>query len=123
MENNENFRFSYSAAQQQEVENIRKKYLPPEEDKLAWLRRLDESCTQKATALSLIVGVLGALILGVGMCCVLVWGGVWFIPGIAIGLVGIAVVCVAYPIYNRVLQTQRKRVAPEILRLTEELMQ
>lgn len=123
MENNENFRFSYSAAQQQEVENIRKKYLPPEEDKLARLRRLDESCTQKATALSLIVGVLGALILGMGMCCVLVWGGVWFIPGIAIGLVGIAVVCVAYPIYNRVLQTQRKRVAPEILRLTEELMQ
>lgn len=123
MENNENFRFSYSAAQQQEVENIRKKYLPPEEDKLARLRRLDESCTQKATALSLIVGVLGALILGVGMCCVLVWGGVWFIPGIAIGLVGIAVVCVAYPIYNRVLQTQRKRVAPEILQLTEELMQ
>lgn len=123
MENNENFRFSYSAAQQQEVENIRKKYLPPQEDKLARLRQLDESCTQKATAVSLILGVLGALILGVGMCCVLVWGGVWFIPGIFIGLVGIAVVCIAYPVYNRILETQRKRVAPEILRLSEELMQ
>lgn len=123
MENNENFTFSYSAAQQQEVETIRKKYLPPEEDKLARLRRLDESCTQKATAFSLIIGVLGTLILGVGMCCTMVWGGVWFIPGIVFGLVGIAVLCVAYPVYNRVLETQRKKVAPEILRLAEELMQ
>lgn len=123
MENNDSFRFTYSAAQQQEVENIRKKYLPREEDKLDQLRRLDEGCTRKATALALIAGVLGTLLLGVGMCCTMVWGGVWFIPGIVIGLVGIAVVCLAYPLYNRILEKERARVAPKILRLTDELLQ
>lgn len=124
MENKESFSYTYSAAQQQEVEQIRKKYLPEttEEDKLARLRRLDESCTGKATALSLIVGVVGALLLGVGMCCTMVWGGGWFIPGIVIGVVGIGVLCCAYPLYNHVLEKERQRIAPEILRLTEELL-
>ena len=124
MENNEGFSYTYSAAQQQEVEQIRKKYLPEtkEEDKLARLRRLDESCTGKATALSLIVGVVGTLLLGVGMCCTLVWSEGWFIPGIVIGVVGIGVLCCAYPLYNRVLEKERRRIAPEILRLTEELL-
>lgn len=125
MENKEGFSYTYSAAQQQEVEQIRKKYLPEtkEEDKLSRLRRLDESCTSKATALSLIVGIVGALVLGVGMCCTMVWGGVWFIPGIVIGVAGIALLCCAYPLYNRVLEKERQRVAPEILKLTEELLQ
>lgn len=125
MENKEGFRYTYSAAQQQEVEQIRKKYLPEttEEDKLARLRRLDEGCTGKATAISLIAGILGTLVLGVGMCCVLVWGGGWFIPGIVIGVVGIAVLCCAYPLYHRVLEKERQRIAPEILKLTEELLQ
>ena len=124
MENNEGFSYTYSAAQQQEVEQIRKKYLPEtkEEDKLARLRRLDESCTGKATALSLIVGVVGTLLLGVGMCCTLVWSEGWFIPGIVIGVGGIGVLCCAYPLYNRVLEKERQRIAPEILRLTEELL-
>ena len=124
MENNEGFSYTYSAAQQQEVEQIRKKYLPEtkEEDKLARLRRLDESCTGKATALSLIVGVVGTLLLGVGMCCTMVWSEGWFIPGIVIGVVGIGLLCCAYPLYNRVLEKERQRIAPEILRLTEELL-
>lgn len=123
MENNHSFRFTYSAAQQQEVENIRKKYIPQEEDKLVQLRRLDEGCTRKATVVSLIAGILGSLILGVGMCCTMVWADSWFIPGIAIGLVGIVIVCLAYPLYSRVLEKEHKRVAPEILRLTDELLQ
>ena len=124
MENKESFSYTYSAAQQQEVEQIRKKYLPEtkEEDKLARLRRLDEGCTGKATALSLIVGIVGALLLGVGMCCTMVWGGGWFIPGIVIGVVGIGVLCCAYPLYNHVLEKERQRIAPEILQLTEELL-
>ena len=123
MDNNESFSFTYSASQQQEVENIRKKYLPAEEDKLARLRHLDDSCTRKATVISLIVGVVGSLILGTGMSCAMVWSGVWLIPGIVIGLVGIVTVCLAYPLYSRILEKERKRVAPEILQLTDELLQ
>ena len=120
---NNSFQYTYSAAQRAEIENIRKKYLPPEEDKMEQLRRLDRSTTQKATVLSLIVGILGALILGCGLSCVLVWAGVWFVPGIVIGLVGITLICCAYPIYLRIAEQERAKIAPEILRLTDELMQ
>ena len=56
MENKEGFNFTYSAAQQQEVEDIRKKYLPKEEDKMQQLRKLHAIPTQKAQAASLAVG-------------------------------------------------------------------
>lgn len=122
---NENggFSYNYSAAHREEIKNIRSKYLPQEEDKLAQLRRLDAGVTQKGTALSLAAGIIGTLVLGIGMCCCMVWGGQLFIPGIVIGLVGIAVVAGAYPIYNAVTAREREKIAPEILRLTDELMQ
>ena len=117
------FHYTYSATERSEVESIRKKYLPKEEDKMEQLRRLDASVGKKGMVISLIVGVLSCLVMGLGMCCCLVWRGVWFIPGIVIGLAGIAGVALAYPVYMRVTQKERERIAPEILRLTDELMQ
>lgn len=116
------FHFTYSAPEQQEVKKIREKYIPKEESKMDQLRRLDESVTKRGTALSLMTGVISSLILGIGMCCCMVWGGWLFIPGIVIGIVGIAGVAMAYPMYTRVTQKERERIAPEILRLTDELM-
>ena len=86
------------------------------------LRRLDASVTEKATAVSIAVGVIGALIMGVGMCCTIVWQGLWFIPGIIIGLIGMAVLALAYPIYQKIIKKEREKIAPEIIRLTDELM-
>ena len=116
------FHFTYSAKEQEEIRNIRKKYAAPEEDKMTQLRRQDAQVTQKGTTAALVVGLIGALILGIGMCCCMVWAGVWFIPGIVIGLVGMVLVGCAYPLYLRVTEKERKKVAPEILRLTDELM-
>lgn len=122
-ENREKFAFTYSAKQQDEVKKIREKYIVSEEEnKLELLRRLDAGVTQKGTMASLIVGIISALILGVGMCCCMVWGGDWFIPGIIIGVIGIVGVALAYPLYNRITRKERERIAPEILRLTDELM-
>ena len=121
-EKKETFNYTYSAKQQEEIRNIRQKYAAPEEDKMERLRKLDRSATQKGTAASLAVGVIGALLLGVGMCCCMVWGGPLFIPGIVVGVAGIALVCCAYPLYIRTTEKERKRIAPEILRLTDELM-
>lgn len=118
---NESFHFTYSAKEQEEIKKIRQKYIP-EENKMEQLRRLDKSVTQKGTVYSIILGVIGSLILGVGMCCTMVWSQVWFIPGIVIGVIGIAIVAVAYPVYNHVTKKEREKIAPEILRLTEELM-
>ena len=124
MENNENkgFNYTYSAKEQEEVKKIRKKYMPQEEDKMLKLKRLDASVYSKATMCSLILGIIGALVMGIGMCCSMVWAGVLFIPGIVIGVIGIALVCLAYPVYNKTLKKEREKIAPEIIRLTDELM-
>lgn len=124
MENNQNntFQYTYSAGEQAQIKAIRSKYLPREENKMEQLQRLDASVTQKATTYSLIVGIIGALIMGLGMSCCMVWAGVWFVPGIVLGLMGMAAAAAAYPVYNRVLKKERERIAPEILRLTDELL-
>lgn len=128
MENNQDsFSYTYSAAQQQEIENIRKKYLPREEDKMAQLRRLHNSATKKAQAWSIVLGTIGALILGTGMSLCMTelsgfLGGTAMFIGIPVGLVGMVLVALAYPLYNHILKKERKRIAPEVLRLTEELL-
>ena len=119
---NQIFQYTYSAREQEEVKRIRSKYVPTEENKMERLRRLDAQVGQKATMYGIIVGVIGTLILGTGMSCCMVWGGAVFILGIVVGVIGMAVLALAYPVYNRILKKERKRVAPEILRLTEELM-
>lgn len=134
MENKEKdtFNYTYSAKEQEEIKAIRKKYAAPEqaEDKMAQLRRLDAAVTQKATSVSLVFGVIGALILGMGMSLAMtdigkiigLLGGMAMLVGILIGIVGIMLVCMAYPIYNCIIKKERKRIAPEIIRLTDELM-
>ena len=115
------FYYTYSAKQQQEIERIRQKYQPKEEDKMEQLRRLDQSTTNKGTAVSVAVGVVGCLVMGIGMCCSMVWAGQFFIPGVILGLIGIAAVAAAYPLITRVTKKQREKLAPQILKLTEEL--
>ena len=124
---NHSFEYTYSPQRQQEVEEIRKHYLPKEEDKMAALRRLHAVPTQKAQAASLAVGIMGALILGTGMSLCMTdigaaLGNFALILGIVIGLAGMVMVALAYPIYNRVLKTEREKIASDILRLTDELM-
>ncbi len=122
------FDYTYSAEQQEEIRAIRKKYAPPEEDKMAQLRRLDAGAESKATTAALVTGILGALILGTGMSLIMTdigralgaYGAL--ITGIAVGVLGVALICLAYPVYNRTLRKVRARIAPEILRLTEELL-
>lgn len=126
--NQETFTYTYSAQQQEEIKNIRKKYLAPEEDKMAQLRKLHHSATQKAQVWALVLGVVGALIMGTGMSLVMTDIGAVvglnkaLIPGILIGVIGMIPVALAYPTYNRVLKKERQRIAPEILRLSDELM-
>lgn len=124
----ESFNYTYSAKQQDEIKAIRKKYEAPEENKMEQLRRLDASVTQKATVRSMTVGIIGALIMGLGMSISMTDIGAVFgsflsmMIGIVIGIVGIVLVCLAYPTYHRTLKAERERIAPEVLRLSDELM-
>ena len=120
--NKETFSYTYSAKEQEEIRKIREKYVPKEADKMEQLRRLDQSVTQKGTAASIAVGIIGTLLLGVGMCCCMVWAESFFIVGIVVGIIGIAVVSAAYPLYSYVIKKEREKIAPEILKLTDELM-
>ncbi|MBO5355411.1 MAG: hypothetical protein J6B09_05015 [Clostridia bacterium] len=132
-QNNKNgFSYTYSAREQEEIRRIRKKYVSNEaeskEDKMERLRRLDAGVTTKGTVFSLIVGIIGALILGTGMSFVMTDLGNVFeskmlamVIGILMGFVGAVGVALAYPLYNFITRKERQRIAPEILRLTEEL--
>ena len=128
-EQNKVFEYNYSAKEQAEIKRIREKYEAPRtESKLEQLRRLDAGVTQKASAWALVVGVVGALVMGGGMSLVMTdLGDKLGLPyamaiGVVLGVIGLVGVALAYPLYNRVVAKERERIAPEILRLTEELM-
>lgn len=131
--NKDGFNYTYSAKEQTEIKKIREKYTQKadgEEDKMTRLRRLDATATKRAQSSAITLGIIGALILGFGMSLIMsdlssALGMSEFeaiICGVAIGVLGAIPVCLAYPIYNLILKRERKKVAPEIIRLTDELM-
>lgn len=119
---NKNFTYMHSPKQQEEVKHIRQKYIPKEEDKLEQLRRLDKSAESRGTIISIIVGTVGALLLGLGMSCTMVWKDALMIPGIVIGIIGLANIALAYPLFHSITKKEREKLAPEIMRLSEEIM-
>lgn len=129
-ENNKEFHYTYSAKEQEELRKIREKYQSKEESEMEKLRRLDANVNKKATIVSLMYGISGALIMGIGMSIIMtdigehlgLGANILMILGIIIGIIGIVLVSMAYPIYNKTLKKERNKIAPEILRMTEELM-
>ena len=79
---------------------------------------------------SLVIGILGALIMGSGTSLIMTDLGVMLgitgiaqiVVGIIIGLLGMLLVVSAYPVYGKVVKKEREKIAPEIIRLTDELM-
>ncbi len=135
MDNNQEkngFSYTYSAKEQAELKKIREKYSPISEveDKMTRLRKLDASVTNIAQAVAIAIGVIGALILGFGMSLIMtelssILGShkdQALIIGMTVGLMGGILVSLAYPIYNTIVKAKRKKIAPEIIRLTDELM-
>lgn len=119
----DNFEFTYSAKQKEEVEKIRDKYLPKQESKMDQLRNLDKNTEKAGTMASIVAGTIGSLILGIGMCFTMVWntGMGMFVAGIIIGLIGMVIVGFAYPIYQKVTAKERAKVADQIIALSNEL--
>lgn len=136
MENNnqeqKNFSYTYSAKEREELHKIREKYVPQPvtESKIERLRRLDASVAQTAQIVALIIGIAGTLVLGFGMSlCMTELSQILgkhqdmaMTVGIIIGILGGGVASLAYPVYNAIVKEKRKKLAPEIIRLTDELM-
>lgn len=128
MENkNEGFNYTYSANEQAELQKIRQKYVPKELNKMEQLRKLDQSVTQKGIITALTLGIIGAIIMGIGMSlCMTDIGEIigidYTMPaGVLIGIIGIAVIIAVYPVYCHIIKKERAKIAPEIIRLTDEL--
>ena len=119
--NKAGFEYTYSAKQQQELESIRKKYLPKEENKMDNIRRLDREAEKPGTVMALVIGIIGTLIMGTGMSCAMLAEGFIMGLGIVIGLVGIIVLSIAYPMYKRITKVRREMIAEEIIALSNEI--
>ena len=116
------FSYSYSAKEQAEIRHIRAKYEPAGESSLELLRRLDDGVTRKGTVVSLCVGITGTLVMGGGMSMCMVFPDALLVPGIVVGVAGMAIVAAAYPLYAHITRRERERIAPQILRITQDLL-
>ncbi|MBE5950657.1 MAG: hypothetical protein E7260_03570 [Lachnospiraceae bacterium] len=129
MEEKKTFEYKYSAKQQEEIDAIKQKYLPKQEqpeDKMETLRRLDRQAERPGMIAALTLGVIGILIFGSGMSLAMVLpAGVpvilCYVMGILLGIFGIFLMALAYPAYKKITKAQREKIAPQILKLTEEL--
>lgn len=112
------------------VQKIRTQYTEKEHTSLDELKALDRKVKRPANVFAYVFGSISAIIMGAGMSLVMTEIGevIGLAPkmampvGILIGAVGIVLVCVAYPLYNRIVKKEREKIAPEIIRLTDELM-
>ena len=119
---NTTFTYQYSAERNKKIENIRKKYLPKEENKFEKLKNLDRKVQNAGVVEGLCTGIIGALIFGVAMCIGLgaLDGARWL--AVLLGIVGTTVMLPAYFVYKKIAQKVKNELTPEILTLSEEIM-
>ena len=112
------------------VQKIRTYYTEKTATVLVELKALDAKVKRPANVFAWALGCISAVIMGSGRSLVMtelgkalgLGGGAAMIVGIAAGLAGIVLVSLAYPVYCRILKKKREKLAPEIIRLTDELM-
>lgn len=110
--------------QKQYAEDIRRQYEPKtaEETKLEQLLKLDAKVRRPAEIFAYVFGVVGALVLGIGMCLAMKVIGDMMIFGIVVGVVGIAMVSANYFIYRTLLNSRKNRYANEIMTLSDSIL-
>ena len=126
MENN--FHYTYNAEENQEAQSIRSKYLPREQTGLDKLKELDRKVKKVPLVFACVYGSISAVIMGAGMSLVMTDIGAALniadpmIPGIGIGLLGMALALTTYPIYKGMLNARKKKYGPQILELSEQIV-
>lgn len=110
------------------VQKIRTQYTEKEHTKLDALKALDAKVKRPANAFAYIFGSISAIIMGSGMSLVMTDIGTTLgmastmVPGIVIGIVGMFMAIVNYPIYKGILSSRRKQYADEIIALSDRIM-
>ncbi len=110
------------------AEKIRTQYMEKQHGELDALRALDRRVKRPANIFAYIFGSLGALILGSGMSLVMTDVGQalgmteTLLPGIAIGIAGMFMAIVNYPIFKGILSARKRKFAPQIIELSEKIV-
>ena len=111
------------------VQKIRTQYTEKEHTKLDALKDLDKKVKRPANVFAYIFGSIGAIIMGSGMSLVMTEIGSMIgvengmVPGIIVGIIGLLMVIINYPIYKGILGSRRKKYADEIIALSNKIMQ
>ena len=110
------------------VQKIRTQYTQKESTELDALKALDNKVKRPANVFAYLFGSIGAIIMGAGMSLVMTGIGATvgiaepMVPGIVIGVVGMLLVIINYPIYKGILGGRRKKYAQKIIALSDKLM-
>ena len=110
------------------VQKIRTQYTERETTELDELRMLDTRVKRPANIFAYVFGSISAVIMGCGMSLVMTDIGESLgmsnsmIPGIIIGVVGLAMAALTYPIYSKLLASRKRAYADEIIALSEKIM-
>ncbi|MBR2929706.1 MAG: hypothetical protein IKC32_00620 [Clostridia bacterium] len=115
------FNYSYNASEREEITRIREKYEPKCETKLDRIKKLDREIGNAGVIESLIVGIIGVLVFGVGMCMGLGAIGGGLILGIIVGIIGTVIMLPAYPIYRACQRSAKNKLLPELIALADEI--
>lgn len=122
MEDNKVFNYHYSARRNKEIESIRKKYIGKGESKIDVLRKMDRKVRRAGRLQGLLIGIVGALVFGIGMCFGLdVFMGDSFLTALFCAA-GAIIMALSYPIYRYIEKEIRSELAPKILRLADEII-
>lgn len=109
-----------------EAKIIREKYIPEKkrtEDKMTTLRSLDASAERPGKVAALSIGIISVLLLGVGMCCTMLWAERLFVVGVIVGIAGLVGIAASYPISVHITKKKRQRIADEVLRIADEIIE
>lgn len=104
------------------VEQIRAQYVPYEKTQLDELKDLDKKVKTPAHVFAYTFGSVGALVLGAGMSMAMGVIGGGMVVGIAVGVVGIAMAAVNYPLYQKILKSRKEKYAKQIFELSDSLL-
>lgn len=114
--------------QQFAAQKIRARYLEKQTTELDTLRALDTRVRRPAAVFAYIFGSISAVIMGAGMSLVMTDIGATvgiadpLIPGIVIGVVGMILALINYPIYKGILGSRKRKYGAGILALSEKIM-
>ena len=128
MENEQVFTYNYSAKKNKEIEAIRNRYLPREISEIDRLRKLDADVRRPANVFAYVFGIISAIIMGAGMSLIMTEIGEIVkientMPvGIVIGVIGLILALINYPIYKKILNSRKRKYGSDILSLSDKIL-